>query len=133
MGGDERIVIKDTLPNLTTDVSEEREDTEEDTTVSQTKTKEYKLQAKRKVAVLQLKGDPQGETYFKRRRDLLELVKDKLGYETIKNPETQKSRVWVYQHGLKVGYNVDGQLGMAAYEQSKYSKSNEIVVELVQN
>ena len=129
--GDQRVVVKSTLPELIEHPTEENEGLQEDIQISDMRTKEYKFQPKRKVAVLKMKCDPQGENYFQRRKDLLEFVKDKLGYETAKNPETQKSRVWVYQHGLKVGFNVDGQLGMAAYEQSKYSKSNEIVVELV--
>lgn len=87
------------------------------------------VQGKRLVAVRTFKGTPQNEQYKNARKDLLALVK-KEGLETVRTSKG-RSRVWVYRNDMKLGFNLQGHLSIAHWEQKMYTDNNEIAVEVL--
>lgn len=88
----------------------------------------YVLQPRRFMAVRAFKGLTQTQEYGASRRLLLEWC-GKEGLRTVKN-EKGKSRVWVQQHGMKAGFNMQGNFCLGIYEQASYSDWGEIAVEV---
>jgi hypothetical protein len=88
----------------------------------------YVLEGPRVVAVMPFRGRTQTPNYSNARKTLLQWAKRE-GLRTVKN-EKGKSRVWVYQHGTKAGFNMAGSLCLGIYEQPWYSDAGEIAVEL---
>lgn len=88
----------------------------------------YVLEGRRVMAVRPFKGLSQTEKYAHARRLLLRFVQ-KEGLRTVKNA-SNKSRVWVWQNNMKAGFNMDGHLCLAIYEQPNYTEMGEIAVQV---